>query len=155
MSPVGIQPSPGPYNAVNVTIYKSENSPKYTIGAKKNDSKKLKRDLPLYDPVSLSIYKHTAPLFTMSGKRKEGVIERRPGPMTYDAGNSYWKMIANRAPAYTMLARRESIKGNQRLPGPANYDLMAYNPFSNAPKYTHASKHSQRGHVFILPQDNC
>ncbi|KAG5680812.1 hypothetical protein PVAND_010297 [Polypedilum vanderplanki] len=151
-----IEPSSGPYNAVNVTTYKSATGPKYTIGIKTKDVTENKRDRSeLYDTVPLNVYKRKTPIFTMIGRAKDAPEDQGPGPMKYNTNKDYKKMIAKQSPAYTILKRRDKCNGKEKRPGPADYDLRNYNPFDNSPKHTCRPKHSEYEHILILPQDNC
>lgn len=111
---------------------------------------------PVAEITPLDVYKSRAPKYPMLSNYKPLSNGRSPGPSEYNkAGDNKLKTM-NKSPAFSMRVR--ALKGGKtRDPGPANYNLMDYNPFDRSPTHRIAGKPNKPGcvGVYILPQDNC
>lgn len=110
---------------------------------------------PAIPASSLNHYKYRSPNYSISGKPKAFRVEKNPGPTDYvNAGEDKLKVIT-KSPAYSIRARLAGTKKSMNSPGPADYDLMNYNPFDRSPAHHIAGKVGKCVGVYVLPQDNC
>lgn len=147
-------PGSNSYNPVDVTVYKGQGGGKYSIGIKTKEIDVQSGPGPVANIVPLDIYKDRAPKYPMFRRNTELSDGRTPGPSQYSADTSKLKTMQN-YPAYSMRTRTDGQIKPDRRPGPSEYDLMTFNPFSAAPCYTLRRHHSEYANVLILPNDNC
>lgn len=148
-------PNPGPkYDAIETSLYKRRD-PKYSAGLK---TKPLRMDQgpgPNSSATSPDVYKPRAPKFPMFLRIKEMSGDCSPGPNAYDTSESKSKVL-KQSPAYTHRWQTiDPLANKDKIPGPAQYDLVQHNPFEKYPAYTLRRRHSEYVHVPVVPLDNC
>jgi hypothetical protein len=114
---------------------------------------------PVIEATPLDIYKNRAPKYPLFSRVKDLKDGKAPGPSDYNKAGDDRLRTLNKPPAYTMRARLVGTPkaGRQRGPGPADYDLINYNPFNRSPTHHIGSKPNKPAcvGVYVLPQDNC
>lgn len=91
----------------------------------------------------------------MAQRTKELTPDKGPGPNVYDISEPKKRTI-HRNPEFSHRWKTiDPLEEKDKKPGPANYDLMKYNPFERSPTYSMGRKHCEYNFVPTIPMDNC
>lgn len=114
---------------------------------------------PTIEATPVDIYKNRAPKYPFFTRGKDLKDGKSPGPSEYNKAGEDKMRTMQKFPAYSMRARLVGTPkgGKRRGPGPADYNLMDYNPFDRSPTHNIGSKPKKPAcvGVYVLPQDNC
>lgn len=146
--------SPAPtYNAVSVNVFKPHRAPQFTIGLKPKPSKIDNNPGPSVDPTPISVYKPRTPALLIGQKLKRTKLDQTPASNAYLADVAKMKVM-KRSPEHT-IGINTNLINRAKTPGPADYNLINYNPFSRDAAYTMRIKHTECSHNMILACDDC
>ncbi len=147
---------PGPtYDATPSTRYRFPKDAQYTMGFQTKQKSLSVGPGPCAEITPLDVYKNRSPKYPMLSTLKPLSDGKSPGPSEYNNAGEDKLRTMNKLPAYTMGPRIG--KKISKTPGPADYNLMNYNPFDRAASHHFASKPKKPGcvGVYVLPEDDC